>query len=143
MKDDPLQKTGFVEASSIYMHINEKDFKMPPSLEEFARTYKMQAEICVAAETLSRFNDKFYGQWLMLHVPFESRTEFLDKAVDDLVPRSHRYMGMFLQCKHPVAKLIQQRERMQDEMQKEGHGMKHRQQSKQATRMLQPRLVQR
>ncbi|OLP85771.1 hypothetical protein AK812_SmicGene33220, partial [Symbiodinium microadriaticum] len=40
------------------------------SLEEFAARYVVRGEKLVAADMLSRLNDKFYGQWLMLHVPF-------------------------------------------------------------------------
>ena len=42
------------------------------TLEDFAASYRMQGEKVVAAETVSKFNDRFFGQWLMLHVPFRS-----------------------------------------------------------------------
>ena len=39
----------------------------------------MQGEKVVAADMNSRFSDKFYGQWLVLHCPFTSLTEFVDE----------------------------------------------------------------
>ena len=56
------------------------------ALEEYAHDYVMRGEKVVAAEMLSRMNDKFFGQWLMLHVPFHRAAEFLDDAVMELAP---------------------------------------------------------
>ena len=62
------------------------------SLEDFAVEYNMQAEKIVAAQTLSRFNDKFFGQWLMLNVPFKSRQTSMSRwpISSSWFPRSTR-----------------------------------------------------
>ena len=41
------------------------------SLEEFARTYRPRGEKLIAAATVSRLRDLYYGQWMALHVPFK------------------------------------------------------------------------
>ncbi|CAJ1362209.1 unnamed protein product, partial [Effrenium voratum] len=40
------------------------------SLQEFARACPVFGEKIIAAEMVSPFNDKYYGQWLLLHRPF-------------------------------------------------------------------------
>lgn len=53
---------------------------------------------------LSRMSDRFYGQWLVLHVPFRSIGDFLLSEEDDSrVPKQHRYMAMFFRCNHRFA----------------------------------------
>ena len=79
------------------------------TLEEFAASYRMQGEKVVAAETVSKFNDRYFGQWLMLHVPFRSAADLaLPEAVENRVPDAHRYFGMALLCKHPIAQAMWQ-----------------------------------
>ena len=75
------------------------------SLEDFAVEYNMQAEKIVAAQTLSRFNDKFFGQWLMLNVPFEKPADFYEPLADQLklVPKEHENYAMALLSDHPLA----------------------------------------
>ncbi|CAE8650829.1 unnamed protein product [Polarella glacialis] len=74
------------------------------SLTAFANTYKMQGEKIVACDMVSRMNDKYYGQWLVLHVPFSSVTDFLKPNVLLLVPAADKYLGMCLACEHAVAR---------------------------------------
>ena len=54
------------------------------SLEAFARRCTPRGEKMISADMVSRKNDKFYGQWLALHVPFRSFAEF---HVDDIAAR--------------------------------------------------------
>ena len=70
------------------------------SLDKFAANYKMNGEKVVAAEMLSRRNDRFYGQWLMLHKPFHSPEDFIQKDVLEKVPDELRYMTMALSLIH-------------------------------------------
>ena len=65
----------------------------------------MQGEKIVAAETLSRLNDKFFGQWLMLNVPFNEPSDFYSHCADQLklVPEQHENFAMALLCTHPIA----------------------------------------
>ncbi|MCR9130895.1 MAG: hypothetical protein NXI12_15425, partial [Alphaproteobacteria bacterium] len=73
-------------------------------LPEFAAAYKMQGEKVVAADMLSHFNDRFYGQWLMLRVPFEDPSDFLLPAeLAAKVPACYKYFAMALLCRHPTA----------------------------------------
>eukprot|EP00913_Durusdinium_trenchii_P021654 g20346.t1 len=57
---------------------NEWDVWLP-EVEEFANSYKPQAEKLVAASMYSMLNDRYYGQWLVLHKPFRE-VEELTKA---------------------------------------------------------------
>ena len=97
------------------------------TLEDFAASYRMQGEKVVAAETVSKFNDRFFGQWLMLHVPFRSAADLaLPEAVADRVPEAHRYFGMALLCKHPIAQAMwRDDERIRQEFKMEAHTQDH------------------
>ena len=55
------------------------------SLETFANQYKTQGEKLIAADTLSRFNDRYYGQWLALNVPYRRLEDLLVEEVTDKV----------------------------------------------------------
>ena len=66
------------------------------SLDDFANAYVMRGEKVAAANMVYRFNDKFYGQWLMLHVPFRSLEDFQDKEVERLVPKKYRWFATAL-----------------------------------------------
>ncbi|CAE8671044.1 unnamed protein product, partial [Polarella glacialis] len=76
------------------------------SLAAFANTYKMQGEKIVACDMVSRMNDKYYGQWLVLHVPFRSVIDFVQPNVRLLVPAADKYLGMCLACEHAVARSL-------------------------------------
>ena len=71
---------------------------------EFAAAYKVLGEKIIAVDMLSRLNDRFYGQWLLLHVPFKSRYDFADEGVLGKVPPEYRYLAMALSCPHPIAR---------------------------------------
>ena len=86
----------------------------------------MAGEKVVAADMVSRLNDKFYGQWLMLYVPFTDPAWFFQNpAVANelaLVPQEHRYFAMAVLCPHPVAQAVwQSRERVEEELKIEAH----------------------
>ena len=62
-------------------------------LDKFAQEFQPQGEVLVAAIVLSRMKDNYFGQWMMLHVPF--------RAVDDLwladaakVPPEYKYFAL-------------------------------------------------
>ena len=75
------------------------------SLEDFAANYMVKGQQFVAADTLSRMNDLFFGQWLVLHVPFSDVKELVDEDLLSRVPVAHRNFAMAMTCGHPVAKL--------------------------------------
>ena len=84
----------------------------PMTVEDYAAAYKMQGESVLAADMLSRLNDLFYGQWLVLHVPFENITDFYEPIKEQLklVPKEHHNFAMCLLSKHPVATKVWQDE---------------------------------
>ncbi|CAK9045171.1 ATP-dependent DNA helicase PIF1, partial [Durusdinium trenchii] len=55
-------------------------------LAAFAQEYRTFGEKIVAAETVSIFNDKFFGQWMMLHLPFRSAADLVPADIADKVP---------------------------------------------------------
>lgn len=125
---DFLRKTG--NNGQIHAWLEKKHKQRGPedgrSLEAFAREYIMQGEKAVAANMLSRLNDRFYGQWLMLHVPFEDPEEFFKpRAVKEklkLVPAQHRNFAMAMLCRHPVARAMwESRDAVEEELRKEAH----------------------
>ena len=72
-------------------------------LHAFASDYKPAGEKAVACEVLSRLNDKWCGQWLMMNVPFRDSKVFHTGNKLDLIPPAHKYMAMCLICEHPKA----------------------------------------
>ena len=50
---------------------------LPDSVEAFANAVSPAGDVAVAAMYLSRYNDQYYGQWALMHVP--------SRAVDDLL----------------------------------------------------------
>ena len=65
-------------------------------LETWAAHVRMRGEVMVAARCNSRFSDEYYGQWLLLHVPFRSAWgELWDDDVL-LVPTGYRMFALCL-----------------------------------------------
>ena len=74
-------------------------------LQSYANSFVMNGEQVVACHMNSTQNDRYYGQWLVLHVPFCSMDEFaLARNVADLVPEQFQYLARALQCSHPTAR---------------------------------------
>ena len=67
------------------------------SLEEFARSYRPQGEKLIAASTVSRLRDLYYGQWMALHVPFRSLEELLPEDVVARVPEKLKHFACALE----------------------------------------------
>ena len=97
------------------------------SLETFAANYRMQGEKLVAADMVSRLNDHFYGQWLVLHVPFKRlETDLICDEIAQKVPAAHRNFAWALSCPHPVARAMWHDEAaMRAEMKLEAHTKQH------------------
>ena len=95
-------------------------------LREFARQYRMRGEKVVAAEFVSRLNDRFYGQWLMLFVPFDRPEDLYDSAIVQKVPRQMRYFAMATLSPRPVAQqLWSSPAAIARDMEVEGHTREH------------------
>ena len=67
-------------------------------LGEFATAYPTFGEKVIAAEMVSVFNDKYFGQWLMLHVPFRTVSDFLDPEVMAKVPPRYQLFACALRA---------------------------------------------
>ena len=66
---------------------------MEESLEEWANNAQALGEVALAAMYLSRYNDKFYGQWALMNVPFQ-RIDDLKKPGLELVPDHLYYQAL-------------------------------------------------
>ncbi|CAE7575493.1 pif1 [Symbiodinium sp. CCMP2592] len=71
----------------------------PLDLGEFASVYPTFGEKIIAAETVGIFNDKYFGQWLMLNVPFRAAADFLDPEILAKVPARYQLFA----CAHRAA----------------------------------------
>lgn len=56
------------------------------TLEEFANDCQCRGEKCIGAEMYSIFNDKHFGQWMALNLPFRDLDDFLLPAIAEKVP---------------------------------------------------------
>eukprot|EP00973_Karenia_brevis_P046357 6428232-Karenia_brevis.AAC.1 len=72
----------------------------PLSLEEYAKQYVTRGEKAVACLMHSRLSDTFYGQWLLLHIPWRHVSDFEHDKVK-LVPVEHRNLARLMMCPHP------------------------------------------
>eukprot|EP00973_Karenia_brevis_P095146 12425887-Karenia_brevis.AAC.1 len=85
----------------------------------------MHGEKAIACVVLSRFSDEYYGQWLVLNVPWRDLTEFFHPKLD-LVPNEQRNLAMALLCKHPATAIFDgDDDDFIFEMKAEGRGRKY------------------
>ena len=77
---DFLRKTAAEGKISAWLVAKHAVADTTASLQDFVRDYVMRGEKTVAAEFLSRLSEKYYGQWLMMHVPFRRASDFLDST---------------------------------------------------------------
>ena len=78
------------------------------------------------ALTNSRLGDAFYGQWLLLHVPFDHPPTFIDEELLQNTPAAHRYITVAMNCTHPVAVAMRSsNEATKHELMIEGHTKRH------------------
>ena len=98
----------------------------PMTVNNFANAYIMQGEQVVAADMHSRNSDAFYGQWLLLHIPFRNPKDLLDRNIIARAPKGQKFLANLLECKHPRAqKLWRNDDLIKIEMQLEGHAASH------------------
>ena len=95
-------------------------------LHDFAREFEVRGQQVVAVTMVSRFNDRHYGQWLMLNVPFADPRQFVNEDLLRRVPKEYRYLTMVLTCEHPVARATwSSRDRLEAEMVAEARDQRH------------------
>ena len=63
------------------------------TLTDFARTCGMNGEKLIAVDLLAMSNDKFFGQWMTLHVPFRRHEDLLDPTLAEAVPASYLFLA--------------------------------------------------
>ena len=95
-----LRKSG--KSGGIIRWLKEKHRQQPDSssqtVEEFARGYVCKGEKLVAAETVSRQSDKFFGQWLALNIPFRHLEDLVVPDIAEKVPE--RYLNFACALHH-------------------------------------------
>ena len=64
------------------------------SLQEWANNAPSQGEVAVAAIYLSRYNDRYYGQWVLMNVPFRDPERDLKRPELDRVPDHLYYQAL-------------------------------------------------
>ena len=95
----------------------------PKSLATFAAGYEMQGEQIVAADMHSRASDTFYGQWMMIHVPFRNPDDLINRDIMRCVPKHLQFLANVLFGNNPVAgKFWRNEYRIRGEMECEGYG---------------------
>ena len=92
------------------------------ALETFAQQVKPRGEKMVSADMVSRLNDKYFGQWLALHVPFRNFNELIDEEVRQKVPARLRYFACALRRRPDY---WGNPEKIEEDMKIEAHGNKH------------------
>ena len=73
----------------------EAEGQLEDSLQEWTNYAECRGDVAVAASYLSRYNDRFYGQWVLMNVPFRDLEE-LHLPELDLVPDHLYYQTMAL-----------------------------------------------
>ena len=66
------------------------------ALEAYARDFQTRGEKVIAADTVWRMNDRYFGQWLALHVPFDRFEDLRDEEVERLVPERFYHLATAL-----------------------------------------------
>ena len=67
---------------------------MEESLEAWAVNAEPQGEVALAAKYLSRYNDRYYGQWVLMNAPFRDLDAELKKPELELVPDHLYYQAL-------------------------------------------------
>ena len=69
------------------------------TLEEYTINFETFGEKCIACEVCSMTSDKFYGQWLLLNVPFEKAADLMPPEVLATIPHQHKFIAAALQLR--------------------------------------------
>eukprot|EP00971_Amphidinium_carterae_P334234 6469387-Amphidinium_carterae.2 len=97
-----------------------------PTLEDFAVNFVMKGQQLVSADMLSRMNDRWYGQWLVLNVPFLNMDELMQKDIIDRVPAAYVHFAHVMQCEHPLARTLWEDETaIEMDLKREAHTREH------------------
>ena len=92
------------------------------SLETFALRYETFGEKIIAAEMVSMLNDKYYGQWMALNVPYRRLEDLLVPDIVDLVPPQLQFLACAL---HWAPELWRSEPRIREHMAVRAHREAH------------------
>ena len=90
------------------------------SLDDFANAYTTRGQKLIAAGTHSMLNDKYYGQWLVMHKPFRRLEDFEEAAPDIKAKVNQKYINFAL-CLHHAADFWGNEAAIQEAMELEAH----------------------
>ena len=125
---DYLRKTNDQGEIAGWLKAQWRSAGQPDTLQNFANAYRPQGEKAVACGVGSRLRDKFYGQWLLLNVPFRTRSTLLLPEIAERVPPTDRWLATCVVCPQAEARQVWDSEAaVEEDMLLEGHGRLHRQ----------------
>ncbi len=113
--DEPVTLAAFAK---------EKTGADVEELHDFVNNYKTRGEKLVAAGFYSMFNDKYFGQWLVLHKPFKKLQHFHKDAPDVIEKVPPRYRNFAL-AMHHAPEFWGNDDAIQEQMELEAHGAAH------------------
>ncbi|CAE7601714.1 unnamed protein product [Symbiodinium sp. CCMP2592] len=90
-----LRKSGSDGQISCRYRTTHKNSRIEMPLSEWINVVPVDASILAATILYSRSNDQYFGQWLLLHVPFRCLDD-LWKPEAALLPDSLRFLGLCL-----------------------------------------------
>jgi len=77
-------------------NLTKKDKIDDEVLASFAQEFETSGEKVIAADMMWRMNDKYYGQWLALNMPFKKWADLRDEEVALKVPDRYYHMAVAL-----------------------------------------------
>lgn len=76
----------------------------PETLEKFANEVCTDGEKVIACAMGSRLKDQFYGQWMMLNIPFRHYEELLRSDILEKIPDTDKFLAHCILSQRPQAK---------------------------------------
>ena len=114
---DYLRKTNNQGEIAGWLKAQWRSAGQPGTLQGFANAYRPW-----------RLRDKFYGQWLLLNVPFRARSALILPEIAERVPPTDRWLATCVFCPQAEARQVWDSEAaIEEDMLLEGHGRLHRQ----------------
>ena len=99
----------------------------PETLEKFANEVCTDGEKVIACAMGSRLKDQFYGQWMMLNIPFRHYEELLRNDILEKIPDTDKFLAHCILSQRPQAKQMWSTPTtVQDDMKIEGCSQYHR-----------------
>ena len=111
-EEEVLSLTDFL--SQTYDHVDLT------SLQDFTNAYTTRGQKLIAAGTYSMLNDLYYGQWLVMHLPFRRLEDFEEAAPDIKAKVNKKYINFAL-CLHHASDFWSNEAAIQEAMELEAH----------------------